>query len=63
MDSLNVQHIFFEIFATYPAENEIGYQKLILVFAPLFSETVFDASGHYDFFVCVLNLFIKIWKT
>lgn len=40
---------FLALFATYPSDFPLGYQKVILGFAPLMEEQSIDTKSHYDY--------------
>lgn len=43
-------------FATYPAENELGFRKHLLGLSPMGDEDSLDASEHYDYVEYVLGV-------
>ena len=46
---------FVGVFASFPASNENGYETVLLAFSPMFSETTFDASEHFNFISRFIN--------
>ena len=50
---------FIGIFATYPAQNEVGYEYALLLFSPMVVETSFTAQQHMEHLEFVLQLYGK----
>ena len=50
---------FIGIFATYPAQNEVGYEYALLSFSPMVVETSFTAQQHMEHLEFVLQLYGK----
>jgi hypothetical protein len=51
------------VFATYPKDNtELGYNIVLLSFAPLTDEESFNADAHIAYFEYILDLNDKDWS-
>ena len=47
---------FVGVFATYPATNDVGYEKVLLGFSPMENEASQDAAEHYNYMEYVLEV-------
>ena len=60
MDGRRVPTVLWLIFASFPIYDAAnGHDPVMLDLAPLFSESSFTASYHYDFIIWVLALYGK----
>ena len=50
---------FVSVFATFPANNKQGYDRVFLACSPMENEECLDANEHYNFLVYVLGVFGK----
>jgi hypothetical protein len=54
---------YLDVFATYPKNNtELGYNKVLLSFAPLTTEESLNADAHIAYFDYILELYDKDWS-
>ena len=50
------------VFASYGSNSPTGYSTVLLSFSPMFSETNFTATDHYEFFEWALPLHSKSFE-
>ena len=53
---------YMAIFVTFPAENELGYSKILLTMSPMGDEDSLSSQEHYDFATYILKLYHKSWE-
>lgn len=52
---------YLGVFATYPSENSVGYERVLLTFSPLQDESSLKAEEHLEFMDYILGLYEKSW--